>query len=124
MSHPTPSAAARGAEPSGRSKGPGGCWLAVVDVRLGREDVHTVPYVPSAASEGHAGVVRIESWSGASGQVRVVAVDDAGQRVEAGRLTLEALAAIEFETGAMESGDADRRAQRSTRSHPGGSCGS
>ena len=70
------------------------------------EEVHTVPYVPSAASEGHAGVVRIESRSGVSGQVRVVAVDDAGQRMEAGRLTLDAGAAIEFETGAMESGDA------------------
>ena len=51
-------------------------------------------------------MVRIESRSGVSGQVRVVAVDDAGQRMEAGRLTLDAGAAIEFETGAMESGDA------------------
>ena len=72
----------------------------------GAESAHTVPYVPSAAAEGHAGVVRIESRSGVSGQVRVVAVDDAGQRMEAGRLTLDAGAAIEFETGAMESGDA------------------
>ena len=72
----------------------------------GAESAHTVPYVPSAAAEGHAGVVRIESRSGVSGQVRVVAVDDGGQRMEAGRLTLDAGAAIEFETGAMESGDA------------------
>ena len=70
------------------------------------EELHTVPYVPSAAAEGHAGLVRIESRSSRSGEVRVVAVDDAGQRVEAGRLTLGAGAAIEFETGAMESGDA------------------
>ena len=72
----------------------------------GAEEVHTVPYVPSAAAEGHAGLVRIESRSSRSGEVRVVAVDDAGQRMEAGRLTLDAGAAIEFETGAMESGDA------------------
>ena len=70
------------------------------------EEVHTVPYVPSAAAEGHAGLVRIESRSSRSGEVRVVAVDDAGQRVEAGRLPLGAGAAVEFEMAAMESGDA------------------
>ena len=70
------------------------------------ESVHTVPYVPSAASVGHAGLVRIESRSGVSGAVSVVAVDDAGQRVETGLLTLGAMAVIEFEAGAMESGDA------------------
>ena len=70
------------------------------------ESVHTVPYVPSAASVGHAGLVRIESRSGVSGEVSVVAVDDAGQRVEAGLLTLGAMAVIEFEAGALESGDA------------------
>ena len=36
----------------------------------------------------------------------MVAVDDAGQRVEAGRLTLGAGAAAEFEMAALESGDA------------------
>ena len=35
-----------------------------------------------------------------------MAVDDAGQRLEAGRLTLGAGAAVEFEMAAMESGDA------------------
>ena len=70
------------------------------------ESVHTVPYVPSAAAEGHAGVVRIESRSSRLGEVRVVAVDDAGQRVEAGLLTLGAMAVIEFEAGALESGAA------------------
>ena len=70
------------------------------------EELHTVPYVPSASSEGHAGVVRIESRSSRLGEVRVVAVDDAGQRVEAGRLTLGAGAAVEFEMAALESGDA------------------
>ena len=70
------------------------------------EEVHTVPYVPSASSEGHAGAVRIESRSGVSGEVSVVAVDDAGRRVEAGRLTLGAGAAAEFEMAAMESADA------------------
>ena len=72
----------------------------------GAEEAHTVPYVPSAAAEGHAGVVRIESRSGVSGEVSVVAVDDAGQRVEAGLLTLGAMAVIEFEAGALESGAA------------------
>ena len=70
------------------------------------EEAHTVPYVPSASSEGYAGLVRIESRSPRSGEVRVVAVDDAGQRVEAGRLTLGAGAAVEFEMAALESGDA------------------
>ena len=75
-----------------------GAWAA--------ESVHTIPYVPSASSEGHAGLVRIESRSVVSGEVSVVAVDDAGRRVEAGRLTLGAGAAVEFEMAAMESGDA------------------
>ena len=75
-----------------------GAWAA--------ESMHTVPYVPSASSEGHAGVVRIENRATRPGQVRVVAVDDAGQRVEAGLLTLGAMAAVEFEMAAMESGDA------------------
>ena len=70
------------------------------------EEAHTVPYVPTASSEGYAGLVRIESRSPRSGEVRVVAVDDAGQRVEAGRLTLGAGAAVEFEMAAVESGDA------------------
>ena len=70
------------------------------------EEAHTIPYVPTASSQGHAGFVRIESRSPRSGEVRVVAVDDAGQRVEAGRLTLGAGAAVEFEMAALESGDA------------------
>ena len=72
----------------------------------GAEDVHTVPYVPSASSEGHAGLVRVESRSAVSGEVRVVAVDDAGRRAEAGVLALGARAALEFEASALESGDA------------------
>ncbi len=72
----------------------------------GAEEVHTVPYVPSASSQGHAGLVRIESRSARPGEVRAVAVDDAGRRLEAGRLTLGAGAAVEFEMAAMESGDA------------------
>ena len=72
----------------------------------GAEEVHTVPHVPSASSQGHAGLVRIESRSARPGEVRVVAVDDAGQRLEAGRLTLGAGAAVEFEMAALESGDA------------------
>ena len=84
-------------------------WLPAAILGMaawGSEDAHTVPYVPSAASEGHAGVVRIESRSAVPGEVRVMAVDDAGQRVEAGRLTLGAEAAVEIEISAMESGDA------------------
>ncbi len=75
-------------------------------IAWGAESVHTVPYVPSASSEGHAGVVRIESRSAVAGEVRIMAVDDAGQRLEAGRLTLGAGAAVEFEMAALESGDA------------------
>ncbi len=75
-------------------------------IAWGAESVHTVPHVPSASSEGHAGVVRIESRSAVAGEVRIMAVDDAGQRLEAGRLTLGAGAAVEFEMAAMESGDA------------------
>ena len=72
----------------------------------GAEETHTVPYVPSASSEGHAGLVRIESRSAVPGEVRIMAVDDAGQRMAAGLLTLGAGAAVEFEMAALESGDA------------------
>ena len=72
----------------------------------GAEETHTVPYVPSASSEGHAGLVRIESRSAVPGEVRIMAVDDAGQRMAAGLLTLGAGAAMEFEMAALESGDA------------------
>ena len=84
-------------------------WLPAAALGMaawGAEEAHTVPYLPSAAAEGHAGLVRIESRSARPGEVRVVAVDDAGQRLEAGRLTLGAGAAMEFEMAAMESGDA------------------
>ena len=83
--------------------------MAVLLLGIGawaEESVHTVPYVPSASSEGHAGLVRIESRSGISGEVRVVAVDDAGQRVDAGVLSLGARTALEFGISALESGDA------------------
>ena len=70
------------------------------------ESMHTVPYVPSASSEGHAGLVRIESRSEMSGEVRVAAVDDAGRRVDAGALTLGSRSAVEFDASALESGDA------------------
>ena len=85
--------------------------FAVLSVELfgmsarGAEEAHTVPYVPSASSEGRAGVVRIESRSAVPGEVRIMAVDDAGQRLEAGRLTLGAKAAVEFEIDALESGN-------------------
>ena len=75
-----------------------GAWAA--------DSLHTVPYVPSASSEGHAGLVRIESRSAVSGEVRVAAVDDAGQRVDAGVLSLAARSALQFGISALESGDA------------------
>ena len=83
-------------------------WLPAAAVGMaawGAEEAHTVPYVPSASSEGRAGVVRIESRSAVPGEVRIMAVDDAGQRLEAGRLTLGAKAAVEFEIDALESGN-------------------
>ena len=72
----------------------------------GADETHTVPHVPSAAAQGHAGLVRIESRSAFPGAVRIVAVDDAGQRTEAGELTLSARAAAEFNVQALELGDA------------------
>ena len=72
----------------------------------GAESVHTVPYVPSASAEGHVGVVRIESRSALAGEVRIVAVDDAGRRVAAGRVALAGRAAAEFDAEGLESGDA------------------
>ena len=72
----------------------------------GAEEVHTVPHVPPASAEGHVGVLRIESRSAFAGAVRIVAVDDAGRRTEAGELTLGARAAVEFDAAALESGDA------------------
>ena len=100
-----------GVEPGERGVGRSGMFSRMAVALFGMcawcaEESHTVPHVPSASSEGHAGVVRIESRSAVAGEVRIMAVDDAGQRLEAGRLTLGAGAAVEFEIGAMESGDA------------------
>ena len=93
--------------PVGARAGLGGLLALLFGMSAwGAESVHTVPYVPSASSEGHAGLVRLESGSAVSGEVRVVAVDDAGRKVEAGSLTLGTRAAMEFEMSAMESGDA------------------
>ena len=93
--------------PVGGRAGLGGLLALLFGVSAwSAESMHTVPYVPSASSEGHAGLVRLESGSAVSGEVRVVAVDDAGRKVEAGSLTLGTRAAMEFEMSAMESGDA------------------
>ena len=83
-------------------------WLLTLLAPLcawGEGAVHTVPYLPSASSEVPAGVVRVESRSAVSGKVGVVAVDDAGQRYEAGTLALGARTAVELDVGALEAGD-------------------
>ena len=63
------------AEPGERGVGRSGMFarMAVALFGLfawGAEEVHTVPHVPSASSQGHAGLVRIESRSARPGEVR------------------------------------------------------
>ena len=56
-----------------------------------------MPYVPSASDGGSRGAGADREPFGGFREVRVVAVDDAGQRVEAGRADAGAGAAVEFE---------------------------
>ena len=68
------------------------------------ESEHTVPYVPSAAAEVHAGVVRIESRSASPGEVRVLAVDDAGRAGGPVTVELAAWEARGYTASELESG--------------------
>jgi len=73
----------------------------------GAERVHIVPYVPSAAHGGFAGLVRIENRSARSGEVRVLAIDDGGRGHEAGPVRLAASGTVQFGSDDLETGNAE-----------------
>ena len=66
---------------------------------------HPVPYFP-AAGGGNEGFVRVVNRSGASGDVFIEAVDDAGVRFGPERLRLRARRAIYFDSGDLQNGHA------------------
>ena len=66
---------------------------------------HAVPYFP-AAGGSNEGFVRVVNRSGASGDVFIEAVDDAGVRFGPERLRLGARRALHFDSGELQDGHA------------------
>ena len=66
---------------------------------------HPVPYFP-ADGGGNEGFVRVVNRSGASGDVFIEAVDDAGVRFGPERLRLRARRAVYFDSGDLQNGHA------------------
>ena len=66
---------------------------------------HPVPYFP-AAGGSNEGFVRVVNRSGASGDVFIEAVDDAGVRFGPERLRLRARRAVYFDSGDLQNGHA------------------
>ena len=73
-----------------------------------RSRAPSAPLFPPAADPEREGFVRVLNRSGRAGLVRVVAVDDAGNRREAGRLRLRPRGAVHFNSGHLERGDESR----------------
>ncbi len=64
-----------------------------------------LPLVLPASEAGRQSFVRIINWSDSRGSVRILAVDDSGQRTEAITLSLDASGAAHFNSGDLESGN-------------------
>ena len=69
----------------------------------GRE--RSVPLLLPASEAGREGFVRIINWSDARGSVRILAVDDSGRPTAAISLSLDASAAVHFNSRDLESGN-------------------
>ncbi len=70
------------------------------------DGAHRVPLLPAASDAlGRQGFVRVINRSNRAGEVRIQAFDDAGRRHEALSLTLDALAAIHFNSADLELGN-------------------
>ena len=73
----------------------------------GASTEHRVPFLPAAArwtQGGYRGLVRIVNRSGARGEVRIEAVDDAGVEAPAVTLAIAAHEAVELTSAELESG--------------------
>ena len=73
--------------------------------------VHRVAWLPAAVrwtQAGYRGLVRIVNRSGARGEVRIEAVDDAGVEAPAVTLAIAAHKAVELTSAELESGNAEK----------------
>ena len=72
------------------------------------EAVHTVPLFPSAADGVRQGFVRVINHSDAAGEVRIDAVDDAGDSFGPLMLAVGAAQTVHFNSTHLENGDPDK----------------
>lgn len=75
---------------------------------------HVVPLFPAASDTGPQGLVRIINHSDQSGTVDIVAIDDAGTRVEGLSLSISAGHAAHLDSDDLESGNAESGLSGST----------
>ena len=72
------------------------------------EPVHTLPLVTPASNAAWQGFVRIVNRSARAGMVRIHAIDDSGRRFGPVFLSLEAQAAVQFNSGDLETGNSHK----------------
>ena len=74
------------------------------------EDAQAIPYLPSASDAlGRLGIVRVINYSDESGEVSITAIDDEGQSYGPATLSIGAGESMQFNSGDLESGNAEKR---------------
>ena len=69
---------------------------------------HSVPYFPSASGVVREGFVRVINRSDQSGEVEILAIDDAGHEGSHVTLTIDAGETVHFNSGDIENGNTDK----------------
>ena len=73
------------------------------------EEAQTIPYLPSASdAPGRLGIVRVINYSDESGEVSITAIDDEGQSYGPATLSIDAGESMQFNSGDLESGNAEK----------------
>ena len=80
-------------------------FLSLWAAHAALSDTYHLPLLPSTADPSRWGVVRIFNHSATDGQVLITAIDDAGRYYGPVALTLDAQAAIEFNSSDLERGN-------------------
>ena len=73
---------------------------------------HTLPLVTAASNRGQQGFIRIINHSNHMGTVRIHAIDDTGRRFGPVSLSLDAMAAVHFNSADLENGNAAKGLSR------------
>ena len=73
------------------------------------ENAQTIPYLPSASDAlDRLGIVRVINYSDESGEVSITAIDDEGQSYGPATLSIDAGESMQFNSGDLESGNAEK----------------